>query len=256
MNHRDNLSGSDEPPGEAKVPGGGFNTTHWSVVMLAGQETSPESASALERLCRAYWYPLYAYARRQGHSPPDGQDLTQQFFAGFIEKKYFGLANPDRGRFRCFLLASFKHFLANEYNRSQTAKRGGEYAFVSWDETEAEMYYGNEPAHESSPDRLFERAWVLTLLEKVMKDLQQEYVRVGKGKVFDALHVFLSGEKSESTYAEIGERIEMSESAIKMAVSRLRQRYGEKLRSEIANTLTGPTSVEDELRHLLGALSH
>lgn len=241
-------------PNQAR-PDNVFVTTHWSVVLLAGQETSAESASALEHLCRTYWYPLYAYARRQGHSPPDGQDLTQQFFAGFIEKKYFGLANPDRGRFRCFLLASFKHFLTNEYNRSQTAKRGGEYAFVSWDETAAETHYGHEPAHETSPDRLFERAWVLTLLEKVMKDLQQEYVRAGKGNVFDALQVFLSGEKAESTYAEIGAPLQMSESAVKMAVSRLRQRYGEKLRSEIAQTVTGPTNVEDELRHLLGALS-
>ena len=251
MNHRDDISRSEEPT----VAGGGFNTTLWSVVMLAGQETSPEAASALEHLCRTYWYPLYAYARRQGHSPPDGQDLTQQFFAGFLEKKYFGLANPDRGRFRSFLLASFKHFLANEYHRSQTARRGGQYAFVSWDETEAETYYGNEPAHETSPDKLFERAWVLTLLEKVVKDLQQEYVGAGKGKIFDALHVFLSGEKSESTYAEIGEGLQMSESAVKMAVSRLRQRYGEKLRSEIAHTLTGSARVEDELRHLLAALS-
>jgi len=234
---------------------GGFATTHWSVVLLAGHDASPESASALENLCRTYWYPLYAYARRQGHSPPDGQDLTQQFFAGFLEKKYFGLAHPDRGRFRSFLLASFKHFLANEYNRSRTTKRGGEFAFVSWEETEAETHYGKEPAHDATPDKLFERAWVLTLLEKVMRNLRQEYAGAGKGKIFDALQLFLSGEKSESTYVEIGARLQMSESAVKMAVSRLRQRYGERLRSEVAHTLSDPAGVEDELRHLVAALS-
>jgi len=258
MNDHDNqppISRSSEPLAHSDAAAGGFNTTHWSVVLLAGQEDSPQAASALEHLCRTYWYPLYAYARRQGHSPPDGEDLTQQFFAGFLEKKYFGLADPDRGRFRSFLLASFKHFLANEYNRSQTSKRGGQYAFVSWDEAEAEARYRNEVTHETSPDKLFEQTWVLTLLEKVMKDLQQDYVRAGKQKIFDALEVFLSGEKSEATYKEIGERLQMGESAVKMAVSRLRRRYGEMLRSEIAHTVTGPTCVEDELRHLLGALS-
>lgn len=230
-----------------------FNTTHWSVVHLAGQKDSPDAASALEQLCRTYWYPLYAYARRQGHSPPDGQDLTQQFFAVFLEKKYFGLANPERGRFRSFLLASFKHFLANDYHRNRTAKRGGRFAFISLDDT-SETRFRNEPAGEASPDKLFEQAWVLTLLEKVMKDLHQEYVGAGKGNVFDVLGIFLSGEKSEATYEEIGNRLQMSESAVKMAVSRLRRRYGELLRREIAHTLTGPTTVEDELGHLMDAL--
>ena len=236
------------------ISGGGFNTTHWSVVLLAGKEHSPDAASALEKLCRDYWYPLYAYARRQGHSPPDGQDLTQQFFAVFLERKYFGMAKRERGRFRSFLLSSFKHFLANEYHRSRAAKRGGKCAFVSWDEREAEMHYRNESATHTSPDVLFEQAWALTVLEKVMKDLQQEYVRAGKKEVFAALEIFLSGQKSDATYEEIGQRLGMSESAVKMAVSRLRQRYGEKLRSEIAHTVVEPASVEDELRHLFSAL--
>lgn len=253
MNHQDETSQSDVPARRDEVAGAGFNTTHWTVVLLAGQQTSPEAAAALENLCRTYWYPLYAYARRRGHSPPDGQDLTQQFFALFLEKKYFGLANPDRGRFRSFLLASFKHFLTNEYNRSRTAKRGGQYGFVSCDDAEAR--YGNELMHETSPDKLFEQTWVLTLLEQVMKSLQQEYVRTGKAKLFEALEGFLSGEKSEITYKEIGAGLHMGESAVKMAVSRLRHRYGELLRGEIAHTVSGQTSVEDELRHLLGALS-
>ena len=254
MNERDDISESDVP-GQGHPGAGSFHTTHWSVVLLAGQETSPATASALENLCRTYWYPLYAYARRQGHSPADGQDLTQQFFAGFIEKKYFSLADPERGRFRSFLLASFKHFLANEYHRNRAAKRGGQYAFVSWDETEAETHYRNEPAHETSPDKMFEQAWVLTLLEKVMKTLRQEYVQAGKERIFDALQIFLSGEKAEATYADIGRGLDMSESAVKMAVSRLRRRYGEHLRAEIAHTVSGAASVEDELRHLLAALS-
>jgi RNA polymerase sigma-70 factor (ECF subfamily) len=248
------MNPSEQPPSE-NAGGRDFCTTHWSVVLLAGKEGTPESASALENLCRTYWYPLYAYARRQGHSAPDGEDLTQQFFASFLEKKYFGLANPERGRFRSFLLASFKHFLANEYHRSHTVKRGGRFSIVCWDEANTEERYRHEPASEATPEKLFDQAWVLTLLEKVMKDLQREYVCAGKGRVFDALQVFLTGEKSEATYAEIGEGLQVGESAVKMAVSRLRQRYGEKLRSEIAHTLTEPTSVEEELRHLLSALN-
>jgi RNA polymerase sigma factor (sigma-70 family) len=238
----------------AQPAGSGFNTTHWSVVLMAGQGDSPQASTALENLCRTYWYPLYAYARRQGHSPPDGEDLTQQFFAGFLQKKYFGLANPDRGRFRSFLLASFKHFLANEYHRSHAAKRGGGARVISLDVADTEERYRHEPASETTPDRLFDRTWVITLLEKVMKDLQQEYFHAGKGKLFGTLEVFLSGGKAEITYTEIGTELQMSESAIKMAVSRLRHRYGERLRSEIAHTVAGPAAVEEELRHLLGAL--
>jgi RNA polymerase sigma factor (sigma-70 family) len=238
-----------------EVAGSDFATTHWSVVLLAGQEESPDAASALEKLCRTYWYPLYAYARRQGHGPPEGQDLTQQFFAMFLEKKYFNLANPDRGRFRSFLLASFKHFLTNEFHRGRAAKRGGRCTFVSWDEADAEARYGNEPAHEMTPDRLFEQTWALALLEKAMRALQEEYSRTGREKLFATLHHFLSGEKSEVTYAQIGESLQMSESAIKMAVSRLRQRYGQMLRREVAHTLNCGNDLEEELRFLLAAVS-
>lgn len=244
-----------EPMDTSKnIAGGGFNTTHWSVVMLAGKD-SPKAASAMEELCRNYWYPLYAFARRQGSNAADAQDLTQQFFAVFLEKKYFGLANQDRGRFRSFLLGSFKHFLANEYHRSRAAKRGGAYAFVSWDETEAEKHYGNEPACELTPDKLFEQAWAFRLLQKVMENLRAEYGRTRKTQIFEALEVFLTGQKSDVTYKAIGERLNMSESAVKMSVSRLRQRYGELLRSEVAQTVTEPANVEDELRHLMSALS-
>ena len=255
MSTRDDILRSDVPLGERERASAGFTTTHWSVVLLAGQEGSAEAASALENLCRTYWYPLYAYARRQGHSPPDGEDLTQQFFAGFLEKKYFGLANPGRGRFRSFLLASFKHFLTNEYHRTRAVKRGGGASVFSWDAADTEERYRLEPASETAPDKLFERTWVLTLLNKVMKDLQQEYLHAGKGHVFEALQIFLSGDRSEATYAEVGRGVQMSESAVKMAVSRLRQRYGERLRNEIANTVDGPAAVEEELRHLFSTLA-
>ena len=237
------------------IAGSGFNTTHWSVVLLAGQEDSPASASALEKLCGDYWYPLYAHARRQGHSPPSAQDLTQEFFAVFLEKKYFGLADPERGRFRCFLLKSFKHFLANEYHRAHAAKRGGKCAFVPWDEAVAEAQYCNEPVTELTPDKLFEQTWALTLLQKVMDHLRREYVHAGKERLFDALEVFLSGRNPDATYKEVAEQLQMSESAIKMAVSRLRQRYGELLRREIAQTVESAAGVEDELRDLLRVLS-
>src|SRR5262245_21529354 len=252
MNNRDERSLSGGQRGEGSCE---FRTTHWSVVLLAGQE-SPQAATALEKLCRAYWYPLYAYARRQGHQPPDAQDLTQQFFAVFLEKKSFGLADPLRGRFRCFLLASFKHFLTNEHHRAHAAKRGGQYAFLSWEEAEPETLYRNEMPAAVSPDELFDRAWAVTLLDKVMKDLQQDYVRSGKDRVFEALQVFLSGEKAEATYERIGDSLQMGESAVKMAVSRLRRRYGEMLRGEIANTVSEPGAIEEELRYLFQAMSH
>ena len=255
MNRGENITPSGTPPGRTEWGGGNFNTTHWSVVMMAGQDSSPAAAAALEQLCRTYWYPLYAYCRRQGHGQADGEDLTQQFFTVFLTKNSFAAATPDRGRFRNFLLASFRHFLANEHHRSQTAKRGGRFAFVSWDEIELEAHYQNEPADGLTPERLFDQAWAFTLLGRAMKDLQAEYAGAGKGQLFDALQVFLSGEKTEVTYEEIGATLQMGESAVKMAVSRLRQRYGQMLRREIAHTVTDPAWVEDELRHLVRVLS-
>ena len=254
MNGSDDSSRTDQTQSRTEMEGSGFNTTHWTSVLLAGRTDSPEAAPALERLCRAYWYPLYAYARRLGRSHEDGQDLTQQFFSVFLVKNYLSLADRERGRFRSFLLSSFKHFLANEYHKSRTAKRGGRCTLISWDEAGTEERYRGEPATETSPDKLFEKAWVLALLEKVMKELRQEYARTGKGRIFDALQVFLSGEKSEATYKEIGVGLQMGESSVKMAVSRLRQRYGELLRGEVARTVSGPERVEEELRHLIGAL--
>ena len=247
------------PPSESLSPvegfNGTFNTTHWSVVMTAGQEDSPKATAALERLCLGYWYPLYAYCRRQGYSPADGEDLTQQFFAAFLERNSFATATPERGRFRNFLLASFKNFLANEHHRRTAIKRGGRMTFVSLDDTDFETHYRNEPADPFTPEHKFDQAWAMTLLGKVMKELKAEYVAADKGAAFETLHVFLTGEKTEMTYEKIGADLGVTESAVKMAVMRLRQRYGQMLRREIAHTLTDPAGVEDELRHLVEALS-
>jgi len=254
MSNRDDTCQLEVPEKHA-VMRNGFTTTHWSAVLLAGNEAHPEAAAALEYVCRSYWYPLYAYARRHSYSPEDAQDLTQGFFAIFLEKKYVCLANPDRGRFRSFLLTSFKHFLANQHHRSHAAKRGGHFTFVSWDEVDAEAHYQNEMTCAASPEESFDHTWALTLLEKVMTDLREEYVSTGKRRIFDALEVFLSGETPAPTYSTIGGRLQIGPSAVKMAVSRLRRRFGELLRREIAQTIAGTANVEDELRHLRCALS-
>lgn len=234
---------------------GGFHTTHWSVVMMAGQENSPAAGAALERLCQIYWYPLYAYCRRQGCAPPDGEDLTQQFLVSFIERNSFATATPERGRFRNFLLTSFKNFLANEHHRRTTVKRGGRMAFVSIDDTDLETQFRNEPVDSTTPEHNYDRAWAMTLLGKVMKDLKADYAAAGKVAAFETLQGFLTGDKSDQTYVTIGNEMGVSESAVKMAVMRLRQRYGQMLRREIAHTLADPAGVEEELRHLVQAMS-
>src|ERR1043166_107557 len=255
MNQRDQTSGSDVEPRLVDLASGGFITTHWSVVLQAGQEGSPESASALERLCCTYWYPLYAYARRQGYSPPDGQDLTQQFFAVFLEKKHFGRADPGRGRFRSFLLASFKHFLANEYHRSRTVKRGGQHSIISWDARSGESRYLREPSHDLTPEKIFERAWALTVIETALEQLRKAYADAGKSELFLAIQSYLSGDDSTQTYATVAASLNMTEGAVKMAVVRLRSHFRGLLRSEIAQTVAEVTEPEEELRHLFACLA-
>ena len=166
---------------EPQAHGGVFATTHWSVVLAAGEQQSPQAAEALEKLCRTYWYPLYVYVRRRGYSPQDAQDLTQQFFALFLEKEYFRRANPERGKFRTFLLHALQNFLANEWKRAQCLKRGGGAAFLSLDVAAAEQRYAIEPATAATPERAYEKRWAMTLLEQVLAGLQQEYARAGNG---------------------------------------------------------------------------
>lgn len=231
-----------------------FATTHWSEVLAAGEAASPQGDDALARLCRAYWYPLYAYVRRQGHGSADAEDLTQEFFARLLEKNFLKAATPEKGRFRSFLLIALKRFLANEWERARAQKRGGGKAPLELDAVSAEERYRLEPVDEASGDRIYERRWALTLLDQVLQRLHNEAVRAGKGAQFELLKTFLYGEKSALSQTEIGAQLGLSESAVKSAVHRLRQRYREVLRQEVAHTVASPADVEDELRHLLKVL--
>jgi RNA polymerase sigma-70 factor (ECF subfamily) len=225
------------------------------VVLSAGDARSPESGQALETLCRTYWYPLYAYVRRSGHGPQDAEDLTQSFFARFLEKQWVTGADRQRGRFRSFLLSSLKHFLANEWDKARAQKRGGRVRVLPLQTDTAETRYQREPADTSTPDREFDRRWALTVLETVLARLQQEYVAAGKGGLFEHLKATLGGERSAVPYARLGEPLQMSEGAVKVAVHRLRQRYRAILRAEIAATVATAADVEAELRDLFAALA-
>ncbi|HWN95164.1 MAG TPA: RNA polymerase sigma factor [Methylomirabilota bacterium] len=231
-----------------------FATTHWSAVLLAGEAASAETQQALEDLCRAYWYPLYAYVRRQGHSPDDAQDLTQEFFARLLEHKYVRLADRQRGRFRTFLLSSLKNFLINEWEKSRTAKRGGADATFSLDEQDAEGRYLAEPVDGLTPERIYEKRWAVTLLEKVLARLRDKYMADGKAPLFDALKPYVWGETLTDGYDEIGARLGMSAGALRIAMHRLRESYRELLRDEVARTVASPAEIDEELRQLVAAL--
>ena len=232
---------------------GVFATTHWSVVQAAGQRDAPQYAAALEQFCRIYWYPLYAYARRQGHPPPDAQDLTQGFFMRLLQKDYLQAATREKGKFRTFLLVAFKRFLANEWDREHAQKRGGFAPIVSIDEELAESRFAAEPSCNVAPDVLFDRQWAMTLLEQAMAQLQEEYVASGRAKLFEYLRDCLAREESALPYAGIASRLNLTEAAVKMAVHRLRARYREILRAEIAHTVSSPEEVEEEIRLLFSA---
>lgn len=225
-----------------------FVPTRWSVVLSAANDTGPVAAQAMSTLCETYWYPLYAFVRRQGHNPHDAEDLTQAFFARLLEKRYLAGIQREGGRFRSFLLTALKRFLANEWDRARAAKRGGEQVIVSLDRDTAESRYRLEPAHELTPEKLFERQWAQALLQNVFKTLRQEYA--GKAELFDQISSSLSRPRGELPYVEIAARLNSTEGAIKMAVQRLRARYRELLRAEVAQTVAHPDETEDELRHL------
>ena len=243
---------------DAAIPTGTrnhFQETHWSVVLAAGDSRSPQAADALEKLCSAYWYPLYAYVRRKGHSQEDAQDLTQEFFARLLEKKYLKLADRERGKFRGFLLTSLKHFLVNEWEKARTAKRGGGQTVLPLDEQLAESRYLAEPSADSSPDALFEKRWAITVLEQVLARLRQESVGAGKGELFELLRDFLWGDKNLAPQTEIGAQLGLSAAAVKSAVHRLRLRYRELLRAEIGNTMARAEDIDEELRYLVSVLA-
>jgi RNA polymerase sigma-70 factor (ECF subfamily) len=232
-----------------------FTTTHWSVVLAAGDTRSPDQAQALEKLCRAYWYPLYAFVRRQGFNAADAQDLTQEFFARLLAKNYLRQVAPHKGRFRSFLIAALKHFLANEWDKARTLKRGGDASFLSLDDANTEARYALEPDDTLSAEKLFARRWALTVLEQVLARLRADYVAAGKDVLFERLKRCLTGEENMAPYAQLARELQMTEGAIKVAVHRLRERYGALLRAEIAQTVDRSEDVDEELRYLLSAVS-
>jgi RNA polymerase sigma-70 factor (ECF subfamily) len=234
-----------------------FHTTRWSVVLRAADQPTSEANTALSWLCERYWYPLYAFARRKGQSAENALDLTQGFFANLLEKNAIGGADPKRGRFRTFLLTAFSNFLANEWDKQKAAKRGGGKAPVSFDAHDAETRYNREPSHELTAEKLYERRWALDLLERAVKKLEADWNAERKSIPFEKLKNCLTGNASAETYAEIGASVELSESAVKVAVHRLRKRYKEVLREEIASTVANPDNpaeIEAELQTLINSL--
>jgi RNA polymerase sigma factor (sigma-70 family) len=232
-----------------------FLTTHWSVVLAAKQEASAEADAALERLCKAYWWPLYAFVRRRGYEAHDAQDLTQEFFARLLAKDFLRPVDRSKGKFRSFLLAAMEHFLAKEWRRANAQKRGGQFTFVSINDETAEQPYLQLRSPDHLPERIFEQQWATTLLNQVTTRLREEFVESGKEELFEAIKVFLTGEKQAATYAELAAKLGTTEAALKMALSRMRQRYGELLRAEIAATVSSPGEVDAELHALFAALS-
>ena len=231
-----------------------FATTRWTVVLAAGQRGAPQATVALEELCRTYWYPLYAYVRRHGHSREDAEDLTQGFFARLLEKNYLEGLSSDKGKFRAFLLVALKRFLANEWDRANRQKRGGGSPLLSLDWEDADQRYQIIPADNLSPDKLYDRAWAMTVLERVIIRLRDESVAEGKSRLYECLKPFLMLGKSEIPYARAAAALAMSEGSVRVAVHRLRRRYRELLREEIAQTLSDPSQAEAEIQALLGAL--
>ena len=232
-----------------------FATTHWSVVLVAGQGDSGPGQRALEALCRSYWYPIYVYVRRKGYGPDDAQDLTQTFFSQLITKDHFCLADPAKGKFRTFLLALLDYFLAREWNRAHRQKRGGQFTFVSLDQQTPEDRYRLEPVDDDTPEKKFLRNWALAVLKQTMTALECECQMSGKGALFQEVKGLLTGEQSAGAYAAMARRLAMTEGAMYVAVHRLRQRYGELLRHEVAQTVSGPEDIDEEMRFLLSALS-
>ena len=247
---QERVSAADSAPAASQ-----FTTTHWSVVLAAGDSSAPGAQAALERLCRAYWFPLYAFVRRLGHAPEDAQDVTQGFFAYLLERRLVAKADPQAGRFRSFLLASLKHFLAHEHERATALKRGGGGLMLSFDQFDPEERYALEPADTVTPDLIFDQRWALQQLDHALVRLRAEYASSGRGPLFDLLKDYVWGDKNALTLAEIAARLDLAEEAVKKSVQRLRQRFRDSLRAEIAQTVATPDQIDDELRHLRAVLS-
>jgi RNA polymerase sigma factor (sigma-70 family) len=247
--------GTNTPPSHEVSRRAVFLTTHWSVVLSARNAPSPQSDAALENLCRTYWYPLYAFARWRGHGAHDAEDLTQEFFSRLLQKRYLDSVQRERGRFRTFLLVAFKRFLANEWDRAQTQKRGGGCAAVPFDTDLAERLYKNEPSLTLPAEKRYEQRWVLALIEQTMARLRAEFEAAGKRNEFEKLKGYLAAEKSEAPPPSLATDLGMNDGALRVAVHRLRKRFRQIFREEISNTVSSAEDVDEEVRHLLAVLS-
>jgi RNA polymerase sigma-70 factor (ECF subfamily) len=247
------MAGSDSTEAQNLACDPVFATTHWSVIIEARDAESPQAVAALERLCRSYWYPLYAYVRRHGYSPEDAQDLTQGFFARLLARRSLSSAQPELGRFRWFLLCAVKRFLINDRERAAAAKRGGTATQVSFDLCGAEERYHFAAADQETPDKLFDRAWALTVMQAASDHLQEEYRLEGKERVYQVLCPFLGGKQTGKTYAAAGAELGMSEGAVKVAMHRMRRRYRDLVRQEVAQTISTASNLEEELQSLKAA---
>lgn len=241
--------------GSAAEKGARFTTTHWSLILHARDPDSPQAIAAMEKLCQAYWYPLYVYLRWEGKDEETAKELTQAFFERFLRKNYLHQANREKGKFRCFLLGSLKHFLADEWDKAQAQKRGGGKTFISLDDEMAEERFRFEPVDEKTPDQIFARRWALTVLEQSVARLEAEYRAGGKGELFEQLRDFLAGDTEGSTYASAAARLAMSENTLKTQVRRLRLRNRELLREVVAETVATPEEITAEVRELLQVLA-
>lgn len=255
---RDRIDFPVEARGPARSAGVWYDramvaTTRWSLVAAATDPAAPGARQALADLCRLYWYPVYAYVRRRGHDHHRAQDLTQAFFARLLENNDLAAADRTRGRFRSFLFAACQHFLANQHDRAAARKRGGGRTHVPLDLAAADGRFAAGPAHDDTPERVFDREWALGLLDRTLTDLRGEYADSGRAKLFDALKGMLAG-GADAPYAELARQLGMTEGAVKVAVHRLRQRYRDRLRAAIAETVARPEDVDDEVRDLFAAL--
>lgn len=237
-----------------------FVTTRWSLVLQARDKGDPDGVAALADLCRAYWFPLYAFIRQRSRDGHEAQDLTQSFFARLLEKDFLDDVQPERGRFRAFLLAAVRHFVANEWDKQRAAKRGGgrwqqslDAGRFDWESGESR--YLTEPSHDLTPERLFERQWAISLLERVLSRLRDEYVNAGKRDQFETLQPFLSTDRDSANYSEAAPRLSITVEAARVAAHRLRKRYRQLLRDEIAQTVATPDEIDDEIRHLFEVLA-
>ena len=239
----------------SSTPAGAFRTTHWSVILTAKDRENAGGERAMATLCQEYWRPVYVFIRRKGKGPHEAQDLAQEFFHRLIAKEFLQNVDREKGKFRTFLLTVLDRFLCNQWEHSQAQKRGGGTTTVSWDHEVAESLYLNEPADDLSPEKLFDRRWALTVLEGAMKDLEAEYVRAGKEELFRVLQSFIVGEAERGDYAQAAESLGLTEGNARQWVKRMRDRYGERLRERIAETVKSKSAVEEELRSLRAALT-